>query len=97
LGNILRIIAFILWLRVSNFIIFIGILRSGGDTRYAFIIDAIAVWLIGIPLAFLGGFVLHLPVHWVYLLVMSEELIKFIVVLRRFLSKKWINDLTQIV
>ncbi|MCJ7622390.1 MAG: MATE family efflux transporter [Anaerolineaceae bacterium] len=95
-GNILRIFAFILWLRASNIIIFIGILRSGGDTRFAFIADAIAVWLIGIPLAFLGGFVLHLQIHWVYLLIMSEELIKFIVVMRRFLSKKWINDLTQI-
>lgn len=93
-GNILRIFAFILWLRASNIIIFIGILRSGGDTRYAFLTDAIAVWLVGVPLAFLGGFVLHLPVYWVYLLVMSEELIKFIVVMRRFLSKKWINDLT---
>jgi putative MATE family efflux protein len=95
-SNILTVMASIMWLRVINMIFFIGILRSGGDTRYALIIEVFGTWLIGVPLALLGGFVLHLPVYWVYPLIMSQELIKFIVVLRRFLSKKWINDLTQI-
>jgi Na+-driven multidrug efflux pump len=53
--------------------------------------------MLGVPLAFLGGLVFHLPVHWVYLLVMSEELTKYILSLPRFFSRKWIHDLAQVV
>lgn len=91
--RILAVVAGTLWLRVTNLILFIGILRSGGDTRYAFLVDVGAIWLIGVPLAFIGAFVLDLPVYLVYLLVMTEELIKGVLCLQRFFSKKWINNL----
>ena len=93
--TILKIYSFTLWVRVSTIILFVGILRSGGDTRYAFLLDLCAVWLIGVPLAFIGAFVLHLPVYFVYLLVFSEEAFKFVIVLKRFASKKWIHNLVQ--
>ena len=93
--TILRIYSFTLWVRVSTIILFVGILRSGGDTRYAFLLDLCAVWLIGVPLAFIGAFVLKLPVYFVYLLVFSEEAFKFVIVLKRFASKKWIHNLVQ--
>jgi len=92
--NILYVFSLSLWVRVLNFTFFIGILRSGGDTRFAFIVDIFTLWLIGIPLALIGAFWLHLPVYYIYLLVMIEELIKLIIVFKRFLSKKWINNLT---
>ncbi len=93
--NILRIFSFTLWVRIINIVIIIGILRSGGDTRFSFLVDVLSIWLVGIPMALLGAFVLHLPVYWVYLMVISEELIKMIVMLWRFASKRWMNDLTQ--
>ena len=93
--TILRIYSFTLWVRVSTIILFVGILRSGGDTRYAFLLDLCAVWLIGVPLAFIGAFVLQLPVYFVYLLVFSEEAFKFVIVLKRFSTKKWIHNLVQ--
>ncbi len=74
-------------------IILIGILRSGGDTRYAFFIDAGVIWTIGVPLAFLGGIVLHLPIYLVYLMVMTDEILKLILGLYRFYSQRWINSL----
>jgi Na+-driven multidrug efflux pump len=48
-------------------------------------------------MALLGAFVLHLPIHWVYLMVMSEEVTKWILGLQRYFSRKWIHDLTQAV
>ena len=92
--NILYIFSLTLWVRVMTIILFIGVLRSGGDTRFAFLVDILCLWLIGIPLALAGAFWLHLPVYWVYLLVLSEEAIKAVIVFRRFLTKRWINDLT---
>jgi putative MATE family efflux protein len=90
----LIIMAIWLVVRSQNMILIIGTLRSGGDTRYSLFLDGIIIWILGVPMAVLGGFFLHLPVYLVYLMVMSEELTKFILGLRRFLSRKWIHDLT---
>ena len=91
--QVLTILALLLWLRSSNMILFIGIFRSGGDTRFAFILDGVIIWVVGVPLAFMGAFILHLPVYWVYLLVMSEEITKWLLGLYRFFSRKWIHNL----
>ena len=83
--------------RSQNMILIVGTLRSGGDTRYSLFLDGIIIWILGVPMAVLGGFILHLPVYWVYLMVMSEELTKCILGLRRYFSRKWIHNLTQTV
>ena len=94
--NILTVMACFLWLRSSNMILFIGALRSGGDIRFAFFIDAGFIWIVGVPMAFLGAFVFHLPIYWVYVMVMSDEFTKWLFAMVRFFSKKWIHNLTQI-
>jgi putative MATE family efflux protein len=91
------ILGLFLWLRASNMILFIGIFRSGGDTRFAFILDGVIIWVLGVPLTFIGAFVFHLPVYWVYLLAMSEEVSKWLLGVYRFFSRKWIHNLAQIV
>jgi len=95
--KVLTIIALLFWLRVTNVILLVGALRSGGDTRFALVVDGFIIWLVGVPLAYLGAFAFHLPVYWVYLLVMSEEFTKAALGLWRFLSKKWIHDLARTV
>lgn len=72
--RVLTILGLLLWLRASNMILFIGIFRSGGDTRFALVLDGLIIWIVGVPLAVAGAFLFHLPVYWVYLLVMSEEI-----------------------
>jgi len=84
-----------LWIRMFNFSTFIGGFRAGGDTRFALIMEICSIWLIGVPAAYVGGFVLRLPVYYVYLMVMSEEVVKSFVSARRFRSRKWIHDLVN--
>ncbi len=95
--NALIILGLLLWLRASNMIMFIGIFRSGGDTRFALVLDGLIIWVVGVPLAFLGAFVFHLPVYWVYLLVMSEEITKWCLGAYRFFTRKWIHNLAKTV
>jgi putative MATE family efflux protein len=95
--RVLTILGLLLWLRASNMILFIGIFRSGGDTRFAFLLDGVIIWIVGVPLAFAGAFVFHLPVYWVYMLVMSEEISKWLLGVYRFFSRKWIHNLAQTV
>jgi Na+-driven multidrug efflux pump len=77
--RILLVISLTLWIRINNMTIIVGILRSGGDTRFGLILDVGTVWLVGIPLAAVGAFVFHLPVYYVYPLVMMDELTKCII------------------
>ena len=94
--GLLLMMALTLWLRMHNFTLFIGALRAGGDTRFGLIMELLSVWLIGVPAALIGGFILRLPVYWVYLMVISEEAVKAIVIQWRFRSRKWIHDLVNI-
>jgi putative MATE family efflux protein len=92
---ILTITSFVLWIRVSNMIMIVGIFRSGGDTRFSFVLDVGSVWLVGVPFALIGAFVFHLPVYGVVLMIMAEEVVKMLIGFWRFSSSKWINNLTQ--
>ena len=80
--------------RAFNFTSIVGILRSGGDTTFSLLMDLGGVWLVGVPMAYLGGILLKLPIYYVYAMVSCEEVFKVILGLSRILSKKWINNLT---
>ena len=68
-----------------------GILRAGGDTRFAMISESICIWLIAVPLAFTASLVWHLPVHLALLVTRTEMFIRAAVLTKRYLSKKWMN------
>lgn len=78
--------------KIFNFHNIIGVLRSGGDTTYAFILDITAMWLISIPLGFLAVLVLKMPVYIVFIVINMEEIIKGYLGYKRFKSKKWIKE-----
>ena len=94
-SSILAILGAVLWLRTVNTLFFLGMMRSGGDTRFAYWMDVGAMWLIGVPSALLAAFVFDLPVYYVYLISMSEEVIKFFVSIWRFRSRRWIHNLVS--
>ena len=93
-SGILNVMTFFIWMRVSNMTIVIGILRAGGDTRYSLFLDGIIIWLVGVPMAYVGANVFHFPVYYVYLCAMSEEATKWVLGVNRYRSRKWINNLT---
>ena len=72
-----------------------GVLRAGGDTRFAMIAECSCVWFVGVPMAFLAALVFHLPIHIAVLLTRSEQVVKNIVLLSRYRSKKWMNTVIE--
>ncbi len=80
-----------------NLLMIVGVLRGGGDTQFAMKTELGAVWLIGVPAAFIGATVLGWPVEWTVALMMFEEVVKSIFCFIRYLGNKWchnvINDL----
>ena len=68
-----------------------GILRAGGDTKFAMISESACIWLIAVPLAFTASLVWHLPVHLARLVTRTEMIIRGAILAKRYLSKKWMN------
>lgn len=90
---ILYVIAIVMVIRVFNIIVIVGVLRGGGDAKASLIIEASTMWLIGVPLTFIGAFIFNLPIYMIYALSTIEELVKMFICFKRFVSKKWINNL----
>ncbi|HZK00904.1 MAG TPA: MATE family efflux transporter [Tissierellaceae bacterium] len=92
--RILIIMGLSFFIRTYNSTVIVGVLRGGGDTGFSLYLEMGTVWLIGVPLAFIGANILNLPVYYVYLLVLAEDLAKFMISIPRVFSKKWIKVLT---
>ena len=73
----------------------VGIFRSGGDTRFGLILDVSTMWCCSILLGFLAAFVFRLSVPVVYVILMSDEIIKVPITYRRYRSYKWLRDVTR--
>lgn len=73
----------------------VGVFRAGGDTRMGLLLDVGTLWFICLPLGFLAAFVWNLDVKWVFLILVSDELLKFPIVIWRFRSMKWLNNVTR--
>lgn len=81
-------------IKMFNATTIVGVLRGGGDTKFSAYIEIGSVWLIGVPLAFIGALVFKLPVYYVLAIVSLEEVFKLAVVIPRILSKRWIKNIT---
>ncbi len=79
--------------KMFNYVMVVGILRSGGDTKMCLLLDCSGVWLIGVPMAFLGGLFFKFPIDIVYAMVMLEEVYKAVFGYWRYRQKKWLRNL----
>lgn len=73
----------------------VGVFRSGGDTRFGLILDVTTMWCCSILFGFLAAFVFKLSVPIVYMILMSDEIIKIPITYKRYRSYKWLKDVTR--
>lgn len=93
--KVLIIMGIFMVFKVFNTVLIIGILRSGGDTIYSLMLEIGSVWVIGVPLSFIGATLLKLPIYWVITLVHLEEIVKAVIGLKRIISKKWVKNIVN--
>ena len=91
--QLLMIFAILAPIKVQNMILGGGIIRSGGRTTYIMIIDLLGTWLVGVPLGLFAGLYLKLSIVWTYFILSQEELIRLIITIYVFRSKKWMNTI----
>ena len=87
--KLLIVMGIIMVIKVYDTILVIGILRAGGDTKFAMLAEVGAVWIVGVPLAFIGALWIGLPIHLVYALLGSYNLVEALILTLRLMSKKW--------
>lgn len=92
--GILMVFAFFQPIKNVNAIHIVGTLRSGGDTRYALFAEVGVLWGFGVPVAFVLSYYTNLSILLIVAIVNIEELIKFVLVNKRFYTFKWANNLT---
>lgn len=73
----------------------VGTFRSGGDTRFGLILDMSTMWGGSILFGFLAAFVFKWSVPVVYMILMSDEIIKIPITWWRYKSYKWLKDVTR--
>lgn len=78
--------------KVANMILGGGILRSGGKTSYTMLIDMIGTWVFGVPLGLIAAFVLKLSIDKVYFILSLEEIVRYVISLFIFKSRKWMSS-----
>ena len=81
-------------LKTFNTFIIIGVLRSGGDTKYALTLEMGCMWFVSLPLTFLAAYK-GVPIYILVALTYTEEVVKFIFGVPRALSKKWANNIVK--
>ena len=87
-------ISILLPFEMLGVVIMVGILRSGGDSKFSMLSEIIPMYAISIPLAFLGAKYFHLSLWALLLLKFSEIMPKMIIGGIRVKSGKWIKDLS---
>lgn len=93
--SILRILAFFIPFKLFTAVVMVGIFRGGGDTKYSMILETGCVWMVGVPLAFIGALVFKLPVQYVVALAYSEEIVKSLLSIPRVVSGKWMKNIVD--
>lgn len=85
--------AFQLPLRADSMGLIVAIFRAGGDTLFACLLDTGSVWLVGVPLAFLGVW-LGAPLWVVCMLVFCDDVVKVAVGFVHLFRENWVKNVS---
>lgn len=90
----LTVLCCAIWLRMLNMVIINGILRAGGDNHFCLRVDFFSTWLVGVPLTAFAAFMLKWDFQYIYMLMLTEEIVKFSLCFHRYLKCYWMKNLT---
>ncbi len=92
------VLIYCMWLPIRNipYTLIVGTFRAGGDTKIGIVYDCVSMYLIGVPLVIYLGLFAKVEFHYLLIaMYLGEDLLKSILSLLRFRSKKWIKNLTD--
>ncbi len=80
--------------KADSAVLVVGIFRAAGDTLFACLLDTGTVWLVGVPLAFLG---VHLgaPLWVVALMAAGDDIAKVAIGFVHLFRENWVKNVTD--
>ena len=76
-------------------VIFMSTLRAGGDSLFLMFLDCGVLWLVGVPLAFSGVYLLGIQtIAGLFALLQCEQLVRMGIGFARYKQGKWCRNLT---
>lgn len=70
-------------------------LRAGGDTKSTFMMDAMYMWIIPVPVALMLSYLTKLPVTTMFLIVQTLDIPKMLFGLSRYKKERWVKNLAN--
>ena len=95
LQGTLAVFCLLTWVKVTNMMRIIGVLRAGADNNFVLVTDTIVMWLIGLPIFIVAVFSGKLSFVALYALMYVEDFAKFIPMWLRIGKRKWLKNLTS--
>ena len=95
LGSMMFVMSYFVLCQAYNTTMIVGIFRAGGDTKFGLFIDVTTMWGCSILLSAIAAFVFKWSVPMVYVILMSDEIIKVPLSTVRFKTYKWLNNITR--
>ena len=92
--EMLRVLADIVLFVAQTGIGVVGLLRGGGDPRFALFVDLAGLWLVATPAGLLSAFVFKAPVLVVYACTKLDEPVKLLMLAWRMRNHRWMRDVT---
>ena len=92
--SLLRVIGALFWVFMYNIQI-LFMLRAGGDSFSAFIMDSGFMWLVNIPIVFFFTYFTDIPIVLLYIIGQTTDLIKLTVSTSVFKKEKWVKNVTD--
>jgi ABC-type sugar transport system ATPase subunit len=78
-----------------NTTLVVGVFRAGGDTRFGLFLDVTTMWGGSILFGSLAAFVFKWSIPVIYIILMSDEVIKIPLTVLRYKKYKWLNNVTR--
>lgn len=94
-GLMIVVMAVVGFLYAFETVTLVGILRGGGDAKTGLYTDLVVMWVIAVPLALLGAFVLGWPAFLVIVTLKIDMPLKAAVGVIRTLRMKWVKNVTR--
>lgn len=95
LSIMMLLLAAYVWFQAFNTLMIVGVFRGGGDTRFGLIVEIVGLWGVSVFGGFVTAFVFRLPVPIVAAVILLDEYVKLPLVLYRYRSYKWLQDVTR--
>ncbi len=95
LSLMMFVMAYFVFAQAYNTTMVVGVFRAGGDTKFGLALDVSTMWGCSILFGALAAFVFHWSVPVVYVILMSDEIIKLPFTTWRYKTKVWLRNVTR--